>query len=167
MNDTSDFNADEFMQQTVDGPMSTEYLLCPEGSFQAMLGDFDSSAFEKFDFVYSKGPRKGEPGSMTKFSCPFNILDPTVKTAMARDTVTVYQQLIIGRRPDGSINTDKGENVPLGQLREAIGQNSGPLNFPAMRNTGPVVVQVKHTTFKRSDGSEGKRAEVTRVAAVR
>ena len=37
------FNADDFMNQTVSGPMSTAYLLVPEGEYLASIGTEERS----------------------------------------------------------------------------------------------------------------------------
>lgn len=166
--DTLPFNADEFMQSTVDSAMVTDYQLCPEGTFPALIDDFDSSAFERISFEYKKGPKAGEKGSMTKFNCPFSIQDASVLSKMERDRVVVEWQMIIDRTPEGGLDFGKDRNVKLGQLREAVGQNApGPWNFPMLRGKGPLMVKVVHESFKRSDGTDGKAARVVRVAPLR
>ena len=85
------FDAETFMQQTVDAPLETEYLLCPEGEYQAIIGDFTFEALEQIDFIYKKGQRAGMPGSMTKFNIPFSIQDDKVKLELGRDTVSRLQ----------------------------------------------------------------------------
>lgn len=165
---TDNFNADAFMQATVDQPMETEYQLCPEGTYQAMIVDFDSSAIERISFIYKKAPRTGQPGSMVKFNCPFSIQDPAVLAKMGRDNVQVEWQMIVDVDEYGQIDWGKDKNVRLGQLREAVGQNKpGTWAISNLRGAGPLMVKVVHESFKRNDGSEGVAARVIRAVALR
>lgn len=163
------FDPDVFMQTTVDQPLETEFKLCPEGEFPAMIGDFDSTAFSQIDFEYKKGDRAGQPGTMTKFDCPFIINDDTAKQALGRDNVIVTKQMILDIDPaTKGLDFGPNKNVPLGQVRDAVGQNNpGPWAPGQLRGAGPVIVQVKHIEFARKDGSKGKRAEVTRVVKMK
>lgn len=165
---TETFDAGAFMQSTVDQPMATEYELCPEGTFQAMVFNFDETAIEKVDFEYQKGPRRGEPGTMVKFNCPFNIQDPAVLAQMERDMVIVEWQMILDRNAQGGLDWGKGKNVKLGQLRAALGQNNaGVWNIAQLVGAGPLMVKVVHETFKRKDGTTGTAARVVSVAPLR
>lgn len=164
----SNFDPDTFMQQTVDAPLDTEFKICPEGEYPAMIDDFDSSAFEQIEFEYKKGPRAGQPGTMTKFSCPFIINDESVKQLLNRDKVVISKQLILDIAETGGLDFGTNKNVALGQIRDAVGQNtSGPWSISQLRGAGPVMVKIDHITFKRNDGTTGKRAEVTRVVKIR
>lgn len=159
------FDPESFMQQTVDAPMATEFLVVPEGEYQAIIGDFDSDAFKSFDFTYKKGPRAGEPGSMTVFNCPFKIQDAALKASMERDEVTAYGRFTLDFEADGSLSTKEGRNVTLGQLRAAVGQNQPGWTFSQLRGQGPVMVKVTHRSDDKNP--ERKYAEVTRVAPIR
>lgn len=162
------FNAGEFMSATIDAPMDTEFAMCPEGTFQAMIGDFDEKAIERFEFEYQKGEKAGQPGSMIKFTIPFSIQDATVLTQMGRETVIVEQQLILDTNDLGQLDFGKGKNVRLGQVRAAVNQNqAGAWSPMALKGQGPVMVQVSHDPFKRKDGTDGKAARVVRVVALR
>jgi hypothetical protein len=163
------FNPDDFMQQTVDQPLETEFKLIPAGDYQAMIGDFTSEALEQVDFEYKKGDRAGQPGSMTKFNCPFVIKDdPRVKESVGRDSTTVDMQIILDIADNGGLDFGTNKNVRLGQIRAAVDQNQpGPWSIGQLRNAGPVMVHVKHSEGKRKDGSEWKRAEVDRVVKLR
>lgn len=166
----SDFNADDFMNETIDAPLETEIKLVPEGEYRAMIDDFPNDAIQRVDFEYKRGPNVGQPGSMLKFSCPFVIKDdPKVQQALNRDVVKVYKELVL----DVDENTKKldfgvNRNVELGKIRDAVGQNvPGPWGIGRLKNAGPVMVKVVHRTYDRKDGSKGKRAEVDRVIAIR
>lgn len=162
------FDAGQFMQATVDAPMATEYEICPEGLFPAMIGDFDEKAIQRHSFTYKQGPQAGQPGSMVKFNCPFSIQDETVKAQMERETVYADQQIILDTNELGQLDLGKGKNVKLGQIREALGQNAaGPWNIMNLRGAGPLLVQVVHEEFERKDKSKGKKAVVVRVAPMK
>ena len=162
------FDADTFMQQTIDAPLETEFRSVPEGEYQAMIGDFTSEALEVFEFTYKQGPRAGQPGSMTKFTCPFTTQDPKAIADLGRDTATVDMQMILDIGSDGGLDFGPNKNISLGRLRAAVGQNNpGPWTISQLRNAGPLLIKVVHKQFKRKDGSDGKRAEVERVAPLR
>jgi hypothetical protein len=162
------FDPDTFMQQTVDAPLETEFKICPAGEYPSMIDDFDSSAFEQIDFEYKKGARAGEPGTMTKFNCPFVINDDRAKQELGRDKVIVYATLLLDIDENGGIATGQNKNVKLGQIREAVGQNqAGSWSVAQLRGAGPLMVKVEHIEFQRKDGTKGKRAEVTRYVAIR
>jgi hypothetical protein len=161
------FNPETFMQSTVDAPLSTEYLLVPEGEFVATIDDFDSSAFEQQDFTDKKGAKAGTPGSMTKFNIPFVIQDDKVKQEMSRDKVVITKQVILDLDENERLLTDKGRNVELGRVRAAAGQeDKTPWGFMDLRGAGPMMIKVVHRTFDRKDGTKGTRAEVDRVVKI-
>lgn len=164
----ANFDPNTFMQQTVDQPLETEYRLCPVGEYQAMIQDFDGSAFRTNDFTYSRGPKQGQPGSMTSFDCPFVINDARVQQELNRDTAIVAMPCILDLDANGGIDFGVNKNIKLGQIRAAVGQNNpGPWSPANLRGAGPVMVKVEHIDFTRRDGTQGKRAEVTRVAPIR
>lgn len=161
------FDADAFMQSTVDQPMATDFEMVPPGMYQAMIDDFDSSAVQKYDFEYKSGPNAGQPGSMVKLSLPFSIQDPAVLAKMEREKVIVFQDLTLDMN-GGQLDWGKNKNVRLGQARAAANQNQpGPWSIFNLKGAGPVMVQVAHEEFERRDGSKGKKAAVVRVAPLR
>lgn len=166
----SNFDPDLFMQQTVDAPMETEYKNVPIGEYRAFIGDFDSKALVEFNFTYKKGDKAGQEGSMKKFTCPFVIDDGgQVAQSLGRDKALVDMQLIIDIDPTtGKLDTGVNKNVKLGQLRDAVGQNTPgqPWGFSMLRGQGPVMIKVVHTEFERADKTKGTRAEVERVSRI-
>lgn len=163
------FDPDAFMAQTVDATEGdTEFRLVPEGEFKAMIGDFTSEAFERFEFTYKQGPKAGEEGAMVKFTCPFVIADdPKVQAEMGRSSVTVDKQIILDFDSNGGLDFGPNRNVNLNQVRAAVGQNkNGPWSVKDLRGAGPVMVKVVHRTGKRKDGSDFKRAEVDKVVRI-
>lgn len=164
------FDADAFMQSNVDAPMATEMVLIPEGRYQAHISDFDSSAFELFQFKYKKGPNAGQNGSMLKFTVPFVINDDAAKLKIGKqlsNTLTSTCQMIIDRDEFGKIDYGTNRNVQLGKLRAAVNQNAaGPWAPSSLRNAGPLYVKVVHESYKRADGSIGKAARITDFAKI-
>lgn len=162
------FDPELFMSQTVDQPLETEFRLCPEGEFVAMVDDFTKENFEQIDFTYKQGSRAGEPGTMTKFNCPFIINDEKVKAELAREKVIVFQPLILDIGADGGLDFGPNKNIKLGQTRAAVNQNApGPWQIANLRGAGPVMVRIVHRSGKRKDGTEFKNAEVDRVVPIR
>ncbi len=162
------FNADDFMTSTIDQPLETEVQMVPEGEYDAMIGDFTSEALTQIDFEYKRGEKAGQPGTMLKFDCPFTISnDQRVKEQLGRDSATVFAQLIIDRTDDGRLDFGPNKNVKLGQIRAAVDQNNpGAWSVGQLRNAGPLRINVDHIKFKRKDGTEGVRAEVTRFVKI-
>lgn len=169
MNETSttSFDPNEFMQQTIDSPMEIDIKLPTEGEYKAIIGDFDASAFERFEFTYSKGPNAGLPGSMTKFNCPFVINDPKLVTAIGREETTVRKPITLDFDKSGKLDFGVNRNIDLGRVRAAVDQNnSGPWTFSQLRGAGPIMVKVIHRRGKRKDGTDFHIAEVDRVVKI-
>lgn len=164
----SDFNPEDFMNQTVDQPLQFERTLVPEGEYRAMIDDFTSEAFETFSFTYKKGPRAGSEGQMHKFTCPIVIDDDAVRASMQMDKVRVYQTCTLDFDDQGNLQQGPNRNIDLGKLRHAVGQNNaGPWSIGMLRGAGPFMVKVQHRTGKRKDGTDFKLAEPVRFAPIR
>lgn len=156
----SDFDPETFMSQTVDAPLATEFEVCPEGEYQAMIDDFDSKAFGTATWQAKDG--SGEKSSPT-FKCPFVIQDESVKASLGRDKVVVMADMFLDVK-DGQLDTSKGKNVLLGQIRNAVGQNQAGAWSPSqLRGAGPLMVRVKH----RKDKNDVTRAEIRQVAPIK
>lgn len=161
------FDPNAFMQQTIDAPLEDELKLVDPGEYKAMIDDFDSSYVEQIEFEYKKGQRAGQQGSMTKFNCPFVIDSPEQQAKLNRDKIVVSKQIILDIDQTGNLDFGTNKNVPLGQIRTAVGQQqTKPWGLANLRGSGPVMVRVEHREGKRDDGTEWKRAEVTRVTRI-
>lgn len=163
------FDPDTFMQQTIDEPLQDEYILCPEGEYQAVIDTFTSeTAFRTNEFEYKKGPNAGLPGEMTTFNCPWVIQDDRVKVALGRDKVIVFEPIILDFDNSGRLDLGVNKNVKLGQLRTAVGQkDTKPWGVSMLQGAGPCMVRVKHREIERKDKSKMKIAEVDRVVPIR
>jgi hypothetical protein len=158
------FDPAAFLNTTVNEPMSTEFLLCPEGEFQAFIDAIDEKCFESIEFDSKQRP--GEKDTMNKFNPPFIIQDASVKAAMERDKVVVRAQIILDFEPDGTLSTGKGKNVKLGQLREAVNQNQPPWNFSMLSGAGPLMVKVSHRNIAKKGEEARFMAEVSRFGRI-
>lgn len=156
------FDADAFMQQTVDGPLETEYKLVPTGEYQNVyIADYDSKAFNLRE---GTSDRTNKPYSFLSFSVPFKISnDPRVMAETGRDEALVYKEITVDRDANGGIDRGPNKNVELGRLFEAAGLNSANTPMSGLRGTGPFVIAVVHESGKRKDGSEWKQARVSKV----
>lgn len=161
------FDAEAFMNQTIDKPLETEFKICPAGEYEAMIGDFTSDAIESVDFEYKRGAKAGQPGTMVKFTCPFVINSEAVRKELNRDTVIVNKQIILDFDEDGGLDWGTNKNVDLGRIRQAVGQNTeGPWSVGKLRGAGPVMVKVTHREYQTREGRKGTNAEVERVVPI-
>src|SRR5882762_3929771 len=117
------FDPDAFMETTIDQPLETERKLVPAGEYTLMIDDFTSAAFRTSDFEYKKGPNAGQPGSMTVFNIPMVVQDDKINALFNRDKVLVFKECILDFQDDGQLAWGVNQNVDLGQVRNAVGQN--------------------------------------------
>lgn len=163
------FDPATFMEQNIDQPLQDEWVLCPEGEYQAVIDDFTAeSAFRTNEFVYKKGANAGLPGEMTTFNVPWIIQDDRVKLELGQDRVVVFQPIILDFDQNGQLDVGTNKNVKLGQLRTAVGQKSmQPWGIQRLKNAGPCMVRVKHREIELKDKTKKKIAEVDRVVPIR
>lgn len=162
MNDKSNFDADAFMQQTVDGPLETVYKLVPAGEYQnVFIDDFDSKSLE---LVEGTSDKTNKDYSFLKFSIPFKLTnDPRLLQEFGTDTVRVYKEINLDRDANGGIARGVNKNLELGRIYDAAGLNTGNTNLTMLRGTGPFVVTIVHESGKRKDGSKWEQARVGKV----
>ncbi len=145
------FNATDFLNSTVSGPMSTSIPPVPEGEWRAMVDDSDK--FVEFREVNTRnGPR---PIATIWFS----IVDDACRAQLGRDTVRIKHDIWLDLTPSGSIDTGEGKNVKLGQLRAALGQNDGSWSFGQLRGAGPVIVKTVQRQNEKLQPDDGKHAK--------
>lgn len=150
------FDAEKFLNQNTQGPMSTSVIPCPEGEYKAFVDDGDKA----ISFRDGGTDRNGNDLS-PQCIVLFNILDDGVKTALNRDKVLVPHNVWLDVKGD-NLDLSEGKNVGLGRLRKALDQNDGAWSPLMMKGKGPVMVKVT----QRSDKNDPtiKYAEVSRVA---
>lgn len=145
----SAFNPETFMNSSISEANDTQYVLVPEGEFQATIDRIDAK------IVGQEIPRP-------ILSISWKITDPVVQEATGRAENFVRQTLWLDVNEAGGLDFGKGKNVQLGKLREALGQNRpGQAWSPSMPVGNVARVKVKHSIDKR-DGVT-INAEVTGV----
>lgn len=158
----SSFDADAFMQQTVDGPLETEYKLVPAGEYQNVyIADYDSKALNLREGTSDK---TGKAYSFLSFSIPFKISsDPRIMAEIGRDEALVYKELTLDRDENGGIARGQNKNVEFGRILEAAGLNGANAGPGSLKGTGPFVITVVHESGKRKDGTTWNQAKVGKV----
>jgi hypothetical protein len=133
------FDPKQFASSNV-APLSTQIEVCPEG---------------EFPFVIGSDPKMLEPrhvtGTSDKGPYDFWVLDLTcecqdqnVKSQLGRDKVTARCSINLDIDANGQLDAGKGKNVSLGQLREALGQNTPDWNPGRLLGAGPFIGKVVH-----------------------
>ncbi len=155
-------DASAFLDQTVDGPLSTSVPAVPEGEYKMMIsGDGDITTW--FGEATWKDKLTGEDRSSPTLTIPVEILDDTLRQSMKRDKVTSRIKMFLDMTPDKKLDTSEGKNVRLGALRAALGQNEGSgWTFARLKGAGPFIGRVT----QRSDQKDPsiKYDEVSRVS---
>lgn len=162
MNDPT-FDADAFMNTTIDAPMATQLQSVPEGEYTAMIGDFDSTAFRT---VAVTNKTTGEVTDRPVLDIPFIIQDEALRVKMEREQVIHKETYWLDLTAEGRLDTGPDKNVRLGQLRAALGQNSPgvPWGPSMLRNMGPVRIMIKTTSDKRDP--DRKYTNITKYAKI-
>lgn len=155
---TTTFDADAFMNTQVDEAMATQLQSVPEGEYVAMIGDFDSSAFKTI--TTKNGPR-------AVLEIPFPIQDEALKVKLGREQVTHRETYWLDFVPGtGQLATGPDQNVRLGQLRNALGQNQKgvPWSPAHLKGMGPLRIVIKTTSDKTDP--EKKYTNITKYAKI-
>ena len=148
--ETSIFDPDNFLSTEYTEPTSTEYILVDEGEYSAQVDDVKIRKTE------------GNDGDFFVMEVYWHILDEAVAKAVGRDKPIVRQSLFLELTPSGSLDMSKGKNVPLGYLREAVGQNKkGKSWSPRQLFGSTALVKVSHKP--RKNEPERVDASVTKV----
>ena len=156
----SDFNAEAFLDQTVDSPMATSMTVVPEGEYLARVGS------EPGDIIAtSVQGRKDPTKTYVQVTIMWEILDENIKTQLKRSSLKVRDRFFIDIDPVTSqLETGPDRNVTLGARRAAVGMNSGPFTISMLRGAGPCTIKVKNTTDEKDKSR--KYAEVERATAL-
>lgn len=159
------FDAQEFINATSEGPMSTSIPQCPEGVYTFVV-DGDGDIANWFREIEWKDKKTGADKSAPAARIPCVCTDDGVKRQLGREKVVVGYDFFLDMKTGANgkkvLDNDEGKNVKLGQLREALGQNNGPFQgFMPFRGAGPFLGKVSH----RSDPKDPsiKYAQIDRV----
>lgn len=156
------FDADAFMNTTIDEPMATALSSVPEGEYVAMIGDFDSTAFKTITFT-----PEGKSESVTRqiLEVPFLIDDAALKAQLGREQVYYRESYWLDFTADGRLDTGPDKNVQLGKLRDVLNQNgNGPWSPSMLRNMGPVRIVLKTRSDKKNP--DKKYTNITKYAKI-
>lgn len=131
------FDLASFLTTVYEAPFQTKRALVPEGTYFAVI--------ESFTVEIGK-----RPGSL---NCRFVIeLDePELRTELNRDKVTMQPMIFLDADPEdlSILLYGTNENIVLGQIRKALGQNdpTEPWNFGQLEG-GRLMVKVAHKPQK-------------------
>ena len=146
---SSTFDPDAFMQTQVEGANSTQFLPIPEGDYMALIEKVQA--------------REIKDGGRV-LDVTWSLLDEALLSSMGRDKLTVRQGIFLDIRDDGSLNMTEGQNVALGQLREALGQNNPrkAWAFSHLEGAGPCLCKV----VEKADNTPGSSRIFNNVVRV-
>lgn len=156
-------DVDAFVNQTTEDATSSEYLNPDEGEYQCMIGDGPVQKWIQTPEFTDK--KTGQKRTMTTLEIPVEIIDDAVRQSMGRERVFSRFRIILDLDNNGNIDFNaKGKNVKLGQLREALDQNTPGKQWTlgSLPNAGPFKGTIKQNPA--SDGSGRVYAEISRVA---
>lgn len=144
------FNADQFMNTTVDSAGSTEAPKTPEGEFTGVIGEITSESIREVKWTDEKGVEQ----TRLVFEVPMIIRDQEINAKTQRDTIVHREGFFLDFTPDGTkLDMSEGKNTKLNQLRDVLGQNVAGWSPMHFSNAGPFKFVVKHTPGKgRHDG---------------
>jgi hypothetical protein len=140
------FNADAFLSQAVEGKSSIQPLLLPEGDYGPCY--IDSPITEK-NFQVVKVERDGQQVDQVILRLFWIVQDEAARRVARRDKVTVRQDVWLDFEPSGALSMKEGDNIGLGRVREAVGQNdSGPWAPSHLGGAGPARIHIRHRKDK-------------------
>ena len=142
------FTPEAFLNQTVEGAMSTRPESVPVGTYTALISELK--------------PRAQTANGAFPCDVTYSIDDPELREKLGRDKITVRQNVWLDFKDDGAtLDNGKGKNTGLGKLREAAGQNDPSKPWaPSMLVGQAVRIQVEEST-----GKDGEiYSNVTRVS---
>lgn len=136
------FDADSFLNASIQGSNSTKTIPVPMGEYTGVIEKIEPRQWQSKD-----GTKTG-----ISLDVQWLIEDQGVKEFLGRDTVTCKQGIMLDTTPEGGLDMAPGKNVGLGRLREAVGQNdpSKPFSFHNLPGQMAKVV-VKHRTTDDGD----------------
>lgn len=140
----SNFDAQSFLQQTVEEPMATEPVLIPPGEYEAVI-----------DKVGARAPKDNDAG--VNLQITWEILDEALKAELDRPKIIVSQFMFVELDESGRIGTGGDKNWRLGQIRAAIGQAGNPWHPNMLQGAGPVRIRVVHNTYNNNTSAQVDR----------
>ncbi|MBW2081573.1 MAG: hypothetical protein JRI39_00465 [Deltaproteobacteria bacterium] len=148
------FDPATFLNTAVDGQLSTEYVVIPEGEYIGRIREIQSNNFRLIE-------TKNGPQWVLDLTWEFD--DPEVAKITHRKVSTARQTIWLELTPEGKLDTSEGTNVQLGRVREAVGQKETKDWTISMLSGAMARCQVVHR--QSSDGTR-TYPDVQAVAAL-
>lgn len=156
------FDPNQFMNQPSD-PMATVFENIKEGEYTFMV---DTEI--EFTEIKWNDKNTGEPRSAPLMRVPLVLLDAgqgaAEKHRLGRDKITVRCDITLDVTNTGQLDNGPNKNVLLGQLRDALGQNTPGWTPNQLKSAGPILGKVTHRADKNDP--QKKYAEVKKFAKV-
>ena len=149
----SQFNPDQFLDQTITESNDTTVVPVPAGDYTAVATDIKCRPWQS----------KNDPSMAgLALDITWEIDDEAVKQLLGRTKVTVKGGVMLDTTDSGGLDMSKGRNIALGRLREALDLNQPGKPFSFSMIPGRVAkINVSHRVV-----GEEIFAEVKRVAHV-
>lgn len=112
------FNAESFLNQTIEAKLDTKRIPMPEG---------DHDELRVADIQLKSGSKKEDGGIWVMANIKLVNIDPNVAAEMklgADAEPAIYWREFIDLDENGNIDVSDGKNIKLGKLRQALGQNN-------------------------------------------
>lgn len=134
------FNAEDFLNATIEGANSTSAQPIPEGEYTAVIAEFKLRPWVKKDDPSVSGQA---------LDVVWQLDAPNVAEELGRKELKAKQGIMLDFTDDGRLDMGKGRNVGLGRLREALDMNNPGQAFAISMIAGRMAkVKVKHRIDK-------------------
>jgi hypothetical protein len=132
------FDPSSFLNATIDQPLDTKIIPCPEGEYTAMISG---------DPEFRTVARKDGSGDIAILQIKWDIQSDIAKAETSRNPLIVRQEIMMDTTEGGGLDLGKGKNIGLGRLREAVGMNKPGVVFSFRDLPGKMAtVKVTHRT---------------------
>ena len=109
------FNAEEILNQQIEGSNDTEVIQVPNGEYPAVITKVDV--------------RTPKESVILDITWEIDDRDGSVQEHTGREKNTVRQSIFLDITESGGLDMGKGKNAQLGRLRESVGCNEGTFTF--------------------------------------
>lgn len=163
------FDTAKIMQETTEAGEST-YTTLPDGEYKATIGDKE----EDVKLEHITGSKNGNDYDFIacRIQWVLRDLDPKLVKDLnmeGRQEIRVAQDITIDTDDQGRIAWGPNTNVPLGNIREGLGQNQKgkPWHLGMLRGAGPAMVMVGSRENKKDENlPEAERRRYNEVRRV-
>ena len=143
----SNFDPQAFLDSSISGSNDTKVIPVPVGDYMGIIDKVLPRQWQSKD------------GSQTGIALDvfWSVEDPNVKAVLGRDSVICKQGIMLDITPQGGLDMNKGKNIGLGRLREAVNMNdeATPFSF-AMLPGQAATISVSHRINGEETYSEVK-----------